>query len=56
MIGSNQMKLLSYEIRLVSYYILQTTERRAEIVAEAQRDPKTSGPLFQAYRAIEDII
>jgi hypothetical protein len=41
--------LLSYEQRLLAHFIVQSSEERARILAAARLDPKTSGPLIQAY-------
>lgn len=43
-------KLLSYEQRALSHFILQTNEERARILAEAQRNPRVSGALIHCYK------
>jgi len=50
------MLLLSHEREKLAHYIVQTYEDRKSILAAAIADPRTSGPLIQAYRAIESII
>lgn len=42
--------LLSGEQRELAHFILQAPETRRYILAEAQRNPATSGPLILAYR------
>lgn len=48
--------LLSYERRILATFILQSDEGRAEMLARMERDPKTSGPLLHAMRAVLDIV
>lgn len=48
--------LLSHERQKLAHYILQMSEERARILAAAIADPKTSGPLIHAYRAVEALI
>lgn len=43
-------KLLSSEARALAYFIQQSPEARADILAAAIADPQTSGPLIQCYR------
>jgi hypothetical protein len=44
--------LLSYEIKLVAHFILQSKEERERILAAAVSCPTASGPLIQAYRLV----
>ena len=48
--------LMSHEREKLAHYILQMRAERARILAAAIADPKTSGPLIQAYRAVEALI
>jgi hypothetical protein len=43
------MKLTSYEQRLLATFILQSDQRRKEILADARASAKVSGPLILAY-------
>lgn len=45
--------LMSHEREKLAHYILQSSMERARILAAAVADWKTSGPLIQAYRAVE---
>lgn len=48
--------LLAYERRILATFILQSDDGRAAMLASLERDPKTSGPLLRAMRAVLDII
>lgn len=48
--------LMSHEREKLAHYILQMDEERARILAAAIADWQTSGPLIQAYRAVEALI
>jgi hypothetical protein len=48
--------LMSYERELLAHYVRQMREERERILAAAIADPKTSGPLIQAYRAVESFL
>lgn len=50
------MRLLSYERALLATYVVQTANRRDEILAEAIHNPQTSGSLIYAYRAMESLL
>ena len=45
--------LMSHEREKLAHYILQSKEERTSILAAAIADRRTSGPLIQAYRAVE---
>lgn len=48
--------LMTHEREKLAHYILQARDERARILAAAIADWKTSGPLIQAYRAVETLI
>ncbi len=50
------MKLLSYERTLLAHYIMQCPAERGVIFAIAVNNPKVSGPLIAAYRALDAVL
>lgn len=50
------MRLLSFEVNLVAFYMKQNAVVRTDILQQAQKDPQASAPLINAYRLIDTLV